>query len=143
MCRTPLLKKPAVLHLFLMCYLIYYDVPLCRKCFPTEYAEGRTIRLIYSGRVLNGEAYPLRYLGVMNGSVLHSVISDQTQQGRSNQSATTSNDLDFSEYFLPLVSVFIFGSWTFIFNYSNAFSVTSITILGFLTVLFAACTIWH
>ena len=77
----------------------------------------------------------------MNGSVLHAVISTSSQANQTTTTTTTSSnvvtqDIDLSEYLLPLISVMVFGSWSFVFAYSAMFSATTITMLGFLTILF-------
>ena len=73
----------------------------------------------------------------MNGCVLHSVVSEPVQEeGRTSESTDISLELDLSEYFLPLVAVMMVVMWTFVMTYTNLFSAVSISILGFLTMLF-------
>jgi len=113
---------------------------LKEKCFPVQVAEGKTVRIIYSGRVLQGDTYPLRYLGIMNGSVLHSVVSEHTPttetQSNTQNIDNAINDLDLSDLLIVLFTLMLVLLWGLLLVYTNYFSVTSIVILGILTILF-------
>ena len=114
-----------------------------RSCFPEEFAAEKSIRMIYAGKILQGDTFPLRYLGVMNGSVIHCVISEQNHtNGRSSEPATIPNDLDISDYFMHLVGITLIGTWTIFITSTNVMSVTSIAILGFLTIFFIGLTFY-
>ena len=128
-------------HYFILLVLFELHIFSFRQAFPSQHESGQTIRLIFQGRVLNGDTYPLRYLGIMNGHVIHTSISDQPSSNQTQPSGAEDElGLDFSALFVPLVAAMFSLLWTFVYFYSWLFSATSLLILGFLTLLFAAMT---
>lgn len=112
------------------------------ECFPEEFAAQKSIRMIYAGKILQTDTSSLRELGIVNGSVIHCVISEGRTDGRSNEPAAIPNDLDLSDYFMLLVGITLIGTWAIFITSSNIMSVTSIAILGLLTVFFVGMTFY-
>lgn len=112
-------------------------------CFPNEFTAGKCIRMIFAGKILQGDTYPLRYLGIMNGSVVHCVISEQNNSdGRNNEPTSIPTNLDMSDYLMHLVGLSLIGTWTIFILWTNFMSTTSIAILVFLTLIFIGWTIY-
>lgn len=118
--------------MIILCFFI------SRKCYPSEVAAGKTIRMIFSGRILAGENDTLHNLGISDGCVIHSVISDPVANGNTpnaNARHGVEHDLDFSGSFVFIYSFLVVGFWMLIFMYTEWFSTSSIAIMGFLTIL--------
>lgn len=112
-------------------------------CFPDEFAAQKTIRMIHAGKILQGDTSPLFELGISNGAVIHCVISEPNDSdGRTSEPASIPNDLDISDYFMLLVGITLIGTWAIFITSSNIMSITSIAILGFLTVFFVGMTFY-
>lgn len=112
-------------------------------CFPDEFAAQKTIRMIFAGKILQGDTFPLRYLGIMDGSVVHCVISEQnSNNGRNNEPANIPTNLDMSDYLMHLIGLSLIGTWSIFIMWTNFMSSTSIAVLIFLTVLFIGWTIY-
>ena len=110
-----------------------------RLSFPTEHSQGKTIRLIYAGRILEGETRSLQDLRITNGAVIHSVITETSNTNtNANIDSTLINELDLSPYLVMLCTIMLVLLWGFNIVYIDYFSITSMLILLFLTVLFSA-----
>lgn len=109
-----------------------------RLAFPVQYSEGKTIRMIYAGRVLADDTSSLNDLGLKTGAVLHSVISEASSSthSQSTEDSSITRDLDLSPYLVLICTSILMLLWCLNFMYYDYFSVTSMVVLVFFTVLF-------
>ncbi|XP_047136664.1 uncharacterized protein LOC105844417 isoform X2 [Hydra vulgaris] len=105
---------------------------LKRKCFPVEYDSAKNIRFIYRGCILSVDSSTLNDLNIIDGSVIHCVISDQASSyQRQSRESSTPADFDLSGIFIPLLSMIIVLIWITVFMYSYLFSgIKVLTILS-------------
>ena len=108
-----------------------------RKCFPAEMEQGRRVRLIYSGHLLQDDNASLSFYGVNDFSVIHTQISEASQQAQHQQVFTDEGDLDLSRMLVPLVTTILGFGWFGAVYYSHLFSAISTAILIIVTTLYA------
>lgn len=107
---------------------------LKRLCFLNELNNGRMVRLIFSGRLLQDDTAPISFYGVTNLCVVHAQISDIR---RDNSTAEIQEaDLDLSKLFLPILAIILTLCWYAFFCYRHIFSAASIIILVCMTLAF-------
>ncbi|XP_029194962.2 transmembrane and ubiquitin-like domain-containing protein 1 isoform X2 [Acropora millepora] len=112
---------------------------LKRLCFLDEINSGKTVRLIYSGRLLQDDNAPISFYGVGNCSVVHAQVSDIRRTRRDyehSSTATQEADLDISKLFLPMLAIVLLFCWYGFFYYRHLFSAASVIILVFMTIAF-------
>ena len=115
-----------------ICKLFVYLT--CRLCFLNELNNGRSVRLIFSGHLLQDDTAPISFYGVTNLCVVHAQISDIR---RDNSTAEIQEaDLDLSKLFLPILAIILTLCWYAFFCYSHLFSAASIIILVCMTLAF-------
>lgn len=113
-------------------------VTLCfRTCFPDEVQQGRQVRLIYSGRLLQDDSASISFYDVGNYSVIHGQISDARQPRQQHQGQSEEGDLDLSRLFLPLITIILCIAWLGVANYSHLFTAMSTAILTIVTGAYA------
>lgn len=110
------------------------------SCFQDELNNGRRVRLIYSGRLLEDDSAPVSFYGVGHNSVIHAQISDA--QGVSGEHSGRQDDeglifsMDPSKLFVPILAFILILFWYGLFNYRHLFSAASVIILIFMTLAF-------
>ncbi|XP_074622937.1 transmembrane and ubiquitin-like domain-containing protein 1 isoform X2 [Acropora palmata] len=112
---------------------------LKRLCFLDEINSGKTVRLIYSGQLLQDDNAPISFYGVSNCSVVLAQVSDirRTRRDYERSSTTTQEaDLDISKLFLPMLAIVLLFCWYGFFYYRHLFSAASVIILVFMTIAF-------
>lgn len=112
---------------------------LKRLCFLDEINSGKTVRLIYSGQLLQDDNAPISFYGVSNCSVVHAQVSDIRRTRRDyehSSTATQEADLDISKLFLPMLAIVLLFCWYGFFYYRHLFSAASVIILVFMTIAF-------
>jgi len=109
---------------------------LKRLCFLNELNNGRRVRLIFSGRLLQDDTTPISFYGVTNYSVVHAQISDVRRDSEHSTTPTEEADLDLSKLFLPILAIVLVLCWYGFFYYRHLFSAASIIILVFMTLAF-------
>lgn len=121
--------------LYLEIFLYFYTF---RLAFPVQYGERKTIRMIYAGRVLADDTRSLNDLGLKTGAVLHSVISEgsSSTHSQSTDDGSITRDLDLSPYLVLICTSILMLLWCLNFMYYDYFSITSMVVLVFFTVLF-------
>lgn len=121
--------------LYLEIFLYFYTF---RLAFPVQYGERKTIRMIYAGRVLADDTRSLNDLGLKTGAVLHSVISEgsSSAHSQSTEDGSITRDLDLSPYLVLICTSILMLLWCLNFMYYDYFSITSMVVLVFFTVLF-------
>lgn len=110
-----------------------------RLCFLDEINSGKTVRLIYSGQLLQDDNAPISFYGVSNCSVVHAQVSDIRRTRRDyehSSTATQEADLDMSKLFLPMLAIVLLFCWYGFFYYRHLFSAASVIILVFMTIAF-------
>jgi len=112
----------------------------CRLCFLNELNNGRRVRLIFSGRLLQDDTTPISFYGVTNYSVVHAQISDFRRDNEHSTTPTQEADLDLSKLFLPILAIVLVLCWYGFFYYRHLFSAASIIILVFMTLACLWCS---
>lgn len=110
-----------------------------RLCFLDEINSGKTVRLIYSGQLLQDDNASISFYGVSNCSVVHAQVSDIRRTRRDyehSSTATQEADLDMSKLFLPMLAIVLLFCWYGFFYYRHLFSAASVIILVFMTIAF-------
>ena len=97
------------------------------------------MRLIYNGRILQGDGNSLEFLGINDGCVIHAQISEhQNTSDTSNQ--LTQHDLELGFLLLPSMIFALILGWIAVLSFDDIFSAFSIITLTFLTILFVVIT---
>lgn len=111
--------------------------------FAEDIANNKSVRLIFSGQLLQDNA-TLQSYGVANNCVVHvQILQAQTQQG--STSASQNSDLDLSHLLWPLLSVILGICWILYFKYPEFFNLMSLGILFLFTGSFVYfyCQVQH
>ena len=108
---------------------------LDRHCFPTEVEQGKLVRLIFGGRILQEDNQPLHSLGIQDDCAVHAHISEVQQPAPGDHSSRI-EDLEIGHLMVPLLTIGLLMGWLAVFVYDDIFSSMSLVILAFLTVLF-------
>ena len=100
--------------------------------------QGKNVRLIYNGRILQGDDNSLEFLGINDGCVIHAQISEH--QNISDTSNQLQHDLELGFLLLPSIIFALILGWIAVLSFDDIFSAFSIITLTFLTILFVVIT---
>ncbi len=104
----------------------------CRLCFENELRQGHNVRLVYNGRILQGDNNSLEFLGLKNGCVIHAQVSEY----QADSIVSDDSGLEIGHLFAPFIGVVIVSAWLLVFVYDELFNTSSIIILSFLSGIF-------
>lgn len=107
-----------------------------RYCFPMQTEERKNVRLIFNGRILQGETHALEFFGLSNGCTLHAQISDHQQNTTSHMPHQDESDLEIGYLFIPSITLALILGWVAVLAYDEIFSTISIVILALLSGIF-------
>ena len=110
--------------------------------------NGDNVRLIFNGRVLQGESLTLAEAGVVNNCVIHCLVHRNTphneREGMAsrtpnrNENVVDISDLDLSNVCYPLLGSVLMAIWWCQVVYAHYFTLTTTLSLVSLTVLYLA-----
>lgn len=120
-----------------MYILINSSLFLFRLTFPDEVAQGRRVRFIYSGRLLNDDSASISFYGISNYSVVHAQISDAPQHNSPLGQEDEDIEIDMSRLFIPVLTLILCGCWYGLMTYRQLFDTTSTAILVIITGAYA------
>lgn len=115
---------------------LHVYVSYFRLSFPDEMAQGRRVRFIYSGHLLNDDNASISFYGVSNYSVVHAQISDIPHQNSTSQHGDDEIELDISRLFIPLLAVILCACWYGLLSYRSLFNTSSTAILFVITAAY-------
>lgn len=111
-------------------------------------SNGDSVRLIFNGRVLQGENLTLAEAGVVNNCVIHCLVHRNTPDNEAagipqrnanrNENVVDISDLDLSNVCYPLLGSVLMAIWWCQVVYAHYFTMTSTLSLVSLTVLYLA-----
>jgi hypothetical protein len=111
-------------------------------------SNGDNVRLIFNGRVLQGETITLAEAGVGNNCVIHCLVHRNTPDNEAegiprrnanrNENVVDISDLDLSNVCYPLLGSVLMAIWWCQVVYAHYFTMTSTLSLVSLTVLYLA-----
>ena len=110
-------------------------------------SNGDNVRLIFNGRVLQGETLTLAEAGVVNNCVIHCLVHRNnpdnepegiTRNANRNENVVDISDLDLSNVCYPLLGSVLMAIWWCQVVYAHYFTMTSTLSLVSLTVLYLA-----
>ena len=109
--------------------------------------NGDNVRLIFNGRVLQGENLTLAEAGIVNNCVIHCLVHRNTPDNQTegitrnanrNENVVDISDLDLSNVCYPLLGSVLMAIWWCQVVYAHYFTMTSTLSLVSLTVLYLA-----
>ena len=111
-------------------------------------ANGDSIRIIFNGRVLQGENQTLAEAGIVNNCVIHCLVHRNTPRNETeriadgnpnrNENMLDISELDLSNVCYPLLGSVLMAIWWCQVVYAHYFTLTSTMSLVSLTVLYLA-----
>ncbi|XP_077996651.1 uncharacterized protein LOC144449958 [Glandiceps talaboti] len=107
-----------------------------RDKFTGDVSDGRTVRFIFNGHLLQDDNSTLQDYNITDNSVLHCHVSQTSHTQRENLDVLGNSDLDLGRFMVPLFGFILVTVWYLRWQYRYMFNATSTIALIAVTLLF-------